>query len=263
MSLWSIPRARQSELMDDPALPAPDHMQALDALARINLLSLTSAQVVRAIHRIHAVRRAYRSKAWSVGRPLEVVDVACGGGDVTAAVARRLSRHLSTTRDGTPAVRMTGLDKSPRAVARAERHSQARIGGALVSFDVHDILADECPPCDIAMVSLFLHHLDDDDAVRVLASLARAARVGVVVSDLLRTMTGLALAVIGTTVISRSRVARVDGPISVRAARTPAEYRTLLDRAGLNEATIHRSWPQRAILVWSRPDARLLPAAVS
>lgn len=260
MSPWSIPRARQPELMDDPALPAGDHMQALDALARINMLSLTSAQVVRAIHRIDSLRHASLSKAVREDRPLEVVDIACGGGDVTAAVASRLSRRISTARDGRCAVRVTGLDKSPRAVARAERHSRTRSGSAHVSFGVHDILTDACPPCDIAMVSLFLHHLDDDDAVRVLASLAAAARLGIVASDLLRTVTGLALAVVGTAVLSRSRVARVDGPISVRAARTPAEYRVLLDRAGLHEATIHHSWPQRAILVWTRPDARPMPA---
>ena len=262
MSLWSIPRTRQSELMDDPALPATDHMHALDALARINMLSLTSAQVVRAIHRLNAGRDSCRSMAGHHDRPLNVVDIACGGGDVTVAVARRLSRRLPARANGTPAVHVTGLDKSPRAVARAERHSRKRTGTAHVSFDVHDILADACPPCDIAMVSLFLHHLDDDDAVRVLTSLAGAARIGIVASDLLRTVTGLALAVVGTAVLSRSRVARVDGPLSVRAARTPGEYRTLLDRAGLREATIHRAWPQRAILVWTRPDGQPTPATL-
>ena len=159
-------------------------------------------------------------------------------------------------------MQVTGLDISSRAVARAERHSRRRTGGAHVSFSVHDILTDACPPCDIATVSLFLHHLDDDEAVHVLSSLARAARIGIVASDLLRNATGLTLAVVGTAVLSRSRVARVDGPLSVRAARTPDEYRTLLDRAGLQEATIHRGWPQRAILVWTRPDDQPSPALV-
>lgn len=262
MTLWSIPRTRQAELMDDPALPAADHMHALDALARINLVSLTSAQLVRAITRIAAGRDASRSTGRPQGEPLRVVDMACGGGDVTVALARRLGRRLPRGTAERPTVHVTGLDKSPRAVDRAERHSRNRTGTAHVTFGVHDILADTCPPCDIATVSLFLHHLDDDDAVHVLASLAGAARIGIVVSDLLRTVTGLTLAVVGTAVLSRSRVARVDGPLSVRAARTPAEYRNLLDRAGLREATIHRSWPQRAILVWTRPDHAPTPAAL-
>lgn len=255
MSPWSIPRARQSELMDDPALPAAEHMQALDALARINMLSFTASQITRAITGMKPRRPPAQAATRHKTQPFQVVDVACGGGDVTVAIARRLGRRL-------PAVQVTGLDISSRAVARAERHSRRRTGGAHVSFSVHDILADACPPCDIATVSLFLHHLDDDEAVHVLSSLARAARIGIVASDLLRNATGLTLAVVGTAVLSRSRVARVDGPLSVRAARTPDEYRTLLDRAGLQEATIHRGWPQRAILVWTRPDDQPSPALV-
>jgi hypothetical protein len=71
-----------------------------------------------------------------------------------------------------------------------------------------------------------------------------------VVSDLVRSRTGLVLAILGTTFLARSRVARVDGPLSVRAARTPAEYRALADRAGLAQAVIHRTWPERVLVEW-------------
>ncbi|MFN5755708.1 MAG: methyltransferase, partial [Planctomycetia bacterium] len=153
-----------------------------------------------------------------------------------------------------PAVRVTGIDVSPRAVAHATaRAADARIAdGAEVAFAVRDVVADGCPACDIATSSLFLHHLDDADAIRVLRSLAAAARIGVVVSDLLRSRAGLALAMLGTTVLSSSRVARVDGPLSVRAARTLSEYRDLFDRAGLHGATIRRAWPERAVITWRR-----------
>jgi ubiquinone/menaquinone biosynthesis C-methylase UbiE len=183
------------------------------------MLSLTASQVMGAINRMMPRSQSAPTESRHNCGPLQVIDVACGGGDVTVALARRLGRRL-------PAVHVTGLDISSRAVARAERHSRRKPGGATVSFAVHDILAKECPPCDVATVSLFLHHLDDDDAVRVLVS-----------------------------------VARVDGPLSVRAARTPAEYRMLLDRAGLREATIHRAWPQRAILVWTRSGDQPTPSA--
>jgi hypothetical protein len=115
------------------------------------------------------------------------------------------------------------------------------------------VLRDGCPPCDVALCSLFLHHLDDADAVSLLRHMATAARVGVVISDLIRSRMGLVLAVIGTTVLCSSRVARVDGPMSVRAARTMSEYRVLVDRAGLSAATIRRAWPERAVITWRRP----------
>jgi hypothetical protein len=134
-----------------------------------------------------------------------------------------------------------------------------------VSFAPRDVVADGCPACDVAICSLFLHHLDDAQAAALLGAMAAAARVGVVVSDLVRSRTGLLLARLGTLALSGSRVARIDGPSSVRAARTPEEYRRLLDRAGLRTATVRRIWPQRVLLVWARdptpPIDAPLPAA--
>jgi 2-polyprenyl-3-methyl-5-hydroxy-6-metoxy-1,4-benzoquinol methylase len=145
-----------------------------------------------------------------------------------------------------------GIDLSERAIERARAAAARRPpgGGASVEFAPRDVLAEGLPPCDIAVSSLFLHHLDDPAAATVLRSMATAARLGGVVSDLVRSRTGLVLAILGTTFLARSRVARVDGPLSVRAARTPAEYRALTDRAGLAQALIHRTWPERVIVEW-------------
>ena len=79
------------------------------------------------------------------------------------------------------------------------------------------------------------------------------------ISDLVRSGVGLALAVAGTTLLSSSRVARVDGPRSVRAARTPAEYRRLCDDAGLGCATIRRVWPERVVIRWQRHPGGAVP----
>ena len=205
--------------MDDPALDPREHVAALRALGTINALSLTASTLVRAI-------RGLAARSRGDGRPLRVVDVACGGGDVTVAVARRLG----------PAYHVTGIDVSPRAVARAAEHAAAR-AVTNVSFTVGDVLAGGCPDCDVAVSSLFLHHLDDETARTTIRRLATAATLGGVVSDLVRSRLGLVLAHLVTRLLTRSRVARVDGPLSVRAARTSAEYRQLLDRAGLPTAT--------------------------
>lgn len=244
--MWSIPLSRQPELMDDPALPAAEHVHALDALARINALSFTAAQIAAGAARLLAAA----GRPASATAPVELLDLACGGGDVTAAVARRLASRLEGR-----GVKAVGIDVSRRALERGRRHERTGPGGPTVAFAVRDVVADGCPPCDIAFCSLFLHHLDDAAAERVLAAMAASARVGVVVSDLVRSPAGLFLARIGTLVLSRSRVARVDGPLSVRAARTPAEYRGLLDRAGLAGATVRKAWPERVLIEWRRPAA--------
>lgn len=236
MSLWSIPRVREPELMDDPALAEADHLRALVALGRINALSLTAARLAAGIAAVADGRGDTRS-------PLEVVDVASGGGDVTIDLARRLERDQRWR-----SVAVTGVDISPRAIERAFDLAARR--GSTATFILRDVTTEGCPPCDVAVSSLFLHHLDDDDARRLLRVMAAAARRGIVVSDLIRSRLGLFLARIGTMILARSRVARVDGPRSVCAARTPAEYRALLESIGLRGATVRRVWPERVVIVW-------------
>lgn len=242
MPFWSLPQVREPELMDDPALAEADHLRALVALGRINALSRTVPQLAAGIAMVAAGPVDERSM-------LEVIDVACGGGDVTIDLARRLGR---TARWRTVAV--TGIDVSPRAVHRARGLAARR--GSTATFLLRDIVAEGCPPCDVAVSSLFLHHLDDDEARSLLRSMASASSRGIVVSDLVRSPIGLLLARVGTTILARSRVARVDGPMSVRAARTPAEYRALLDSAGLTGATVRRVWPERVVIEWRAPPGR-------
>ncbi len=257
MSIWQLDPDRRAELMDDPALPAEEHLAALDALATINAVSLTGRQLARAVVRLAGA-------SLPTDRPLEVVDVACGGGDITIALAGLLGCRLARAAPATaqPRVRVLGIDLSGRALERARVAAERRgSGAATVEFAVRDALVEGLPPCDIAVSSLFLHHLDDAGAAAVLRSMATAARLGGVVSDLVRSRTGLVLAILGTTLLARSRVARVDGPLSVRAARTPAEYRTLADRAGLPQARVRRAWPERVLLEWraAEPLTDLVP----
>jgi hypothetical protein len=122
-----------------------------------------------------------------------------------------------------------------------------------VSFTVGDVLAGGCPACDVAVTSLFVHHLDDDAAAATLRGLAAAAAIGGVVTDLLRSRRGLVLAHLATRLLTRSRVAQVDGPLSVRAARTLPEYRELMERAGLPAARVVATWPERVLITWQRP----------
>lgn len=256
--MWQVQPDRRSELMDDPALPADDHFAALEALATINAVSLTSGQLARAVGTLSRT-------ALPVDRPLEIVDVACGGGDITISLAQRLGRQVGRGAHAARGrqVRVLGIDLSERAVQRARAAAAgAKVSpGATVEFAVRDVVAESLPPCDVAVSSLFLHHLDDATAAAVLRSMANAARLGGVVSDLLRSRTGLLLAIVGTTFLARSRVARVDGPLSVRAARTLPEYRLLAQQAGLPQAIAQRAWPERVLLQWRAAETldRMVP----
>jgi len=100
--------------------------------------------------------------------------------------------------------------------------------------------------------SLFLHHLDDDDAVTALRRMADAAAIGIGAADLDRSQGGLLLAQIASRVLTRSPVVHTDAALSVRGAFTKSEARRLAERAGLQGAVVRAAWPYRWVLWWRR-----------
>lgn len=231
-------RRLEPEVMDDPGLDAGLHRQALRGLARINAWS-GSARILWP-----AIAALARQVA---PRPLRLLDVATGGGDVPLRMARRARRaglHLE----------IAGCDRSAVAVQSATE--AAARAGAAVHFTVRDALADGLPDgFDVLTCSLFLHHLTHDDAVKLLRTMAAAARHLVLVNDLRRSGGGWWFAYFGTRILSRSPVVHVDGPRSVAAAFTVAEAAALAAEAGLPGATVARRWPFRFLLTWQRAGA--------
>ncbi len=225
-------RRRTDELMDDPGLNPAEHARALRGLGLINALSRSDSILWPPIARL----------ARDVAHvPIRVLDIACGGGDVTAALANRC---VPTAID----VFVEGCDISPTAVNLAsERH-------AGVKFFELDALRDPIPEgYHVVCCSLFLHHLEPEDAVLLLGKMMTAAGRLVLVNDLSRTRFGYDLAWLGCRILSRSYVVHNDGPASVAAAFTPDEALDLARRAGLIGAKVVKRWPARFLLSWERP----------
>jgi SAM-dependent methyltransferase len=178
------------------------------------------------------------------GELVRVLDIACGGGDVASALAQRAAREGL-------GVRVAGCDVSPTAVALARRRAEAR--GIGVAFFECDVLAGPLPSgYDVITATLFLHHLDEAQAVDLLRRMRLAAGRAALVDDLVRSQWGHALAWAGCRLLSGSPVVHHDGPVSVAAAFTPAEVRDLAALAGWEGATLTRHWPQRYLLAWNR-----------
>jgi hypothetical protein len=105
---------------------------------------------------------------------------------------------------------------------------------------------------DVVLSTLFLHHLRREEVVALLGRMAAAARRGVLVSDLERGVPGYVVALAGTRLLTRSRVVRTDALLSVRAAFTREELRTLAAEAGLAGCRVTPAWPFRLRLSWRR-----------
>jgi 2-polyprenyl-3-methyl-5-hydroxy-6-metoxy-1,4-benzoquinol methylase len=226
-------RCRQPELMDQPGLEMADHARALAGLGRIHRMSRTAAVLWRPIVRL---ARTMHGKA----RTIRVLDLATGGGIIPLSLARRAARAGLD-------VSIDGCDINPQAVAIAQREAEA--WGVPCRFFVLDALNQPLSGgYDVLTCSLFLHHLDEADAIGLLVRMAAAARHLVLVDDLVRSRRGYLLAVVGCRILSGSRIVHVDGPRSVAAAFTSDEALALAEQAGLPHARLVRHWPQRFLL---------------
>lgn len=178
------------------------------------------------------------------GRPLRILDIATGPGDLPIKLwrwGRRAGLDLC----------FEGCDVNPHTVAFAQ--GKAKSEQADVRFFSLNVLEQSIPAeYDVVMCSLFLHHLTEPQAIDLMRRMAEAARQMVLVNDLIRGLAGWILAYLGTRLLITSPVNRVDGPRSVAAAFSVDEVRSLARQAGLQTAVIEKCWPCRFLLTWRR-----------
>ena len=228
-------RDRQPEVMDQPGLDPKEHAKALNGLRRINTISRCSAGLFRAIESL-AIRQP--------ANPLRVLELACGGGDTAIDLA------LMAKQKGL-ALEIHACDLNPEAVEISRSNAMKR--EADITFFTADALAKPTDhnTFDVVYCTLFAHHLDEIDVLRLLEAMALRSRKLILVDDLIRSRLGFALAWIGTRLLSRSWVVHTDGPLSVRGALQPDEMMSIAKQAGLKNAQIKRSWPERYLLSWA------------
>lgn len=215
--------------MDDPSLPAADHDAALRGLARLNFVARSHAVLWPRL--VLLARASNRS-----GRPLRVLDVATGSGDLPLAMAHR-ARGLGLD------IRWSVCDVSAHALDVA----RGRAEQAGFAFAAHrlDATVDELPATDVSICSLFVHHLDPPQVVGLLRGMQRASSIALGVNDLDRSRLGYALAWLTGRMLSRSPVVHHDAPLSVRGAFRLDEIAALAMSAGLDGASLDHAWPAR------------------
>ena len=230
-------RDRQPELMDQPGLDRETHHRALDGLRVANSISRTSQVVWGGIKKAGI----YRIN----GRPLRILDIATGGGDVAIGVAKLAAGQGI-------AVEVHGCDINVTAVEYAQSvANQANLSGT--KFFQLNALVDPLPEeYDVLMSTLFFHHLGNGDARQLLGRMVKSAKRCILVDDLYRTRLGYFFAWAGARMLTRSHIVHTDGPLSVSAAFTISEFRQLAQDAGLRGVQFRRHWPQRFLMSWTK-----------
>ena len=187
------------------------------------------------------------SRNWKPGGAVRVLDVATGSGDLPRAILRWAGRRGLD-------VRVVGVDLHATTLAEAAALTPPDMAGrlAFVRADALNLpFADAS--FDYVTTAMFLHHLDDRAAAAAVREMARVARRGIVVADLLRHRRAYAWITLFT--LLSDRMVKHDARASVAQAFTKAEVLNLRDRAGVGFARYHRHFGHRFVLAGERAAA--------
>jgi ubiquinone/menaquinone biosynthesis C-methylase UbiE len=223
-------RRRQAELLDEPDVDPQSLAASLAYIRRINWLLGYSRLIVRQLARF--------SKRWERRQTIRILDVGTGSADIPRAILRWSHRRKID-------VRVVGIDLHARTVQEAQQATAHIPRLHLVRGNALN-LPFEDNSFDYAITSMFLHHLDEGDAVRCLAEMSRVARRGVIASDLLRLKRSYAFIWLGT-LLSHPMV-RHDARVSIAQAFSRAEVLTLRDRASIGFAKYFTHLTHRFVL---------------
>lgn len=209
------------EMMDCPAT-FDELVRGLRAITRLNGLFRGRSLTLRHVQNLLA--------ALPAERPVTVLDVGTGAADIPVALAR-------WARGAGRRIRVFALDRagSPLEYARGVTAAYPEI--TLIQGDA---LALPVRPgsVDVVISALTLHHLQLHEAARYVAEMDAAARLGWVLNDLVRGRAAYCLVWVLTRVLSRSVMARHDGPISILRAYTPPELAALCQKAGFFDVRV-------------------------
>lgn len=199
--------------MDDPHLDEARHRAALVGLARLNRFTFVAPAIYRRI----------RKCALALRRPLKVLDIATGSGDMPIYWAKKAKRERLP-------IDFTGVDFSPTAIEFATASAEG------ASVDVHfmyrDVLADRLPSgFDLITCGLFIHHLDEIQIAKLLQSMQAAANHALIICDLERSMLNLSSVWFAAHAVTRSPIVHGDAVKSVRAALTREEFAFLASQS--------------------------------
>jgi SAM-dependent methyltransferase len=209
-------RADLTELMDEPC--SREEMRAcLKDLSKLNRWFLGYRPI---LHWLDSLQLENHDAT------VNIVDAGCGYGDTlrrieTWAQARRVR------------VKLTGCDLNPDAVAIAAEASPRSSRIEWIAEDIFRYQSSE--PIDIAMSSLFTHHLEEKDIVRFLKWMEENARIGWFINDLSRAAIPYHLLNAFSKLAGLHPFVQHDGPVSIARAFVAEDWRRMCAAAGLRE----------------------------
>lgn len=219
-------RSTLDELMDTEPVAFEEFRACLCDLARVNRLTLAYRPTLAFFDRLLASGRR-------LSRPIEVVDVGSGYGDMLRQIdAWALRRGV--------AVSLTGVDLNPWSRLAAAGATQS---GRKINWVTADAFAYHPPRgIDVVVSSLFTHHLPDPLVAKFLGFMDANARLGWFVNDLHRHPLPYHVFRHVAKFAGFHRFVQHDGPVSIARAFATLDWKRLLVQARIDPTTVEIQW---------------------
>ena len=218
-------RSTEDEIMDDFGL-SPDELHPV--LKELDVIN-------RLLGGFSVYYDAFKTLKIESGDSIS--DWGCGGGDTFKVLQKYFDKRKIQPE-------YIGVDATPATLDYAKKQFENE---AHVQFILADVLKADFKEnqFDYVISSLFTHHFEDENWVKLIQKMMFSAKKAVIINDLHRHP--FAYYAIGwlTTLFSKSPMVKHDSKVSVLRSFTRKELEILLHKAGAKSYTIKWMWAFR------------------
>jgi hypothetical protein len=237
------------KLFTAPTSLAPGRRTAVEHLDRPDIDPAEKARSHRDLERLSrlpfqfgplrgAVLRLAERRAPPGHGPLRLVELGAGSGWAGLRLGAALARRGHD-------VDLLSTDVDPALLPAPGRRGRLAVRPARL-----DAVRDSIPEADITVANLLIHHLDRAGAVRLLAAMGAASRLGGAVFDLDRNAWAFHFLRVFFPLWALSPITCADALISVQQAFRPEELVEIAREAGIERPRIDRYLGLRMLLSW-------------
>jgi 2-polyprenyl-3-methyl-5-hydroxy-6-metoxy-1,4-benzoquinol methylase len=225
-------RSQQLELLDQDNIPAADLYLNLKELDIIN--RYLSGHVVT----ISGLKTLITDKT----KEHHIVDIGSGGGDTLKAIAKWARKNGYK-------VKLTGVDLKPEAIDYARHFCKDYTEISFIESD-YRITENYPQSIDIAITSLFCHHLTNEQNTELWQWMGKHAGIGFLINDLHRNPFAYYSIKWITALFSNSYLVKNDAALSVLRGFSKNELVSLSAKAGLKTIEIKWKWAFRWLIIY-------------
>ena len=219
-------RSLLPEVMDQDDASGEETRLALADIGTINKWLGGYSVILSALDRIQWPDRA-----------ITIIDLGSGGGDTLRAIASWAAKKNKP-------VKLIGVDRNAVMTDYAAWLSTSFPNIEFVTMDVFDPrLADM--KADIAMNSLFCHHFDDDELVKLIQAMMLMSSHSVIINDIDRHWFAYHSIKMLTALFASTKMVKYDAPLSVARSLTRSEWENILKLAGVKNYSLRWMWAWR------------------